>query len=213
MAGWNRSAGGGSVQSLHLGLPQARPGCRGRRRRPYPDTAKPAGRRAAARPLPLRPPHHARDAHAKKRRSIPAAAATLDRGRYPLTKIVRIWLWHPMLASTQPTSRITIAAKPESPNDSIIQKPALGSGLIKLTEMAFGMTRDARKSTKSGVVPPVEGFDEADQRQLDRPSDRADLHGLLCRKPLKGFSLPAGLLRVSAQIRSDHFCQFNGSRP
>ena len=42
MAGWNRSAGGGSVQGLHLGLPKARPGCRGRRRRPYPDTAKPA---------------------------------------------------------------------------------------------------------------------------------------------------------------------------
>ena len=45
----------------------------------------------------------------------------------------------------------------------------------------------------------------------------ADLHGLLRRKPLppvrgrnaKGYSLPAGLLLVSAQIRSDHFGQIN----
>src|SRR5690606_4390176 len=87
----------------------------------------------------------------------------------------------------------------------------LGSGRINLTAMAFEMTRDARKSPKSGVTPTVEGFDAGDRRQLDRPSDRADLHGLHCRKPLKGFSLPAGLLRVSAQIRSDHSCQTNAS--
>ncbi len=43
------------------------------------------------------------------------------------------------------------------------------------------------------------------------PSDRADLHGLLCRKALKGSSLPAALLRASAQIRSDHSNQINRS--
>jgi len=70
--------------------------------------------------------------------------------------------------------------------------------------MAFEMASAARKSPKSGVVPPVEGFDAADRRQFDRPSDRANLHGLLCRKTLKGFSLPAALLRASAHIRADH---------
>jgi hypothetical protein len=87
----------------------------------------------------------------------------------------------------------------------------LGSGPINLTGMAFEMTRDARRCLKSGVVPPVKGIDAVGRRQLDRPSDRADLHGLRRRKPLKGFSLPAGLLLVSAQIRSDHSSQINGS--
>ena len=63
----------------------------------------------------------------------------------------------------------------------------------------------------NGVFLPVEGFDAAGRSQMERPSDRADLHGLLCHKPLKGFSLPTDLLRASAQIRSDHFSQFNGS--
>ncbi len=80
-----------------------------------------------------------------------------------------------------------------------------------MTEMAFGLTSDARKSPTSGACPPVEGFDAAGRRQPDRPSDRADLHGLQRRKPLKGYGLPAGLLLVSAQIRSDHFSQINGS--
>ena len=87
----------------------------------------------------------------------------------------------------------------------------LRSGLVNLTGMAFEMARDARKSPSSGVVPPVEGFDAAGRSQLDRPSDLADLHGLLCRKPLKGSSLPAGLLLASAQIRSDHSSQINES--
>jgi len=80
----------------------------------------------------------------------------------------------------------------------------LGSGPVNMTAMAFDMARDARKSPKSGVVPPVEDFDAADRRQIDRPSGRADLHGLQRRKALKGFSLPAALLLVSVQIRSDH---------
>jgi len=75
--------------------------------------------------------------------------------------------------------------------------------------MAFEMARAARKSPKSGVVPPVEDFDAADRRQLDRHADRANLHGLLCRKALKGLGLPAALLRASAQIRSDHSNQIN----
>jgi hypothetical protein len=77
--------------------------------------------------------------------------------------------------------------------------------------MAFEMARDARKSPKSGMVSPVEDFDAADRRQLDRPSDRTHLRGLLCRKALKGFSLPAALLRASAQIRSDRSDQINRS--
>ena len=80
-----------------------------------------------------------------------------------------------------------------------------------MTEMAFEMTRDARKSPTGGVVPPAEGSDTADRHHIDRPSDRANLHGRLRRKPLKGIDLPAGLLLVSAQIRSDHFSQINGS--
>jgi hypothetical protein len=87
----------------------------------------------------------------------------------------------------------------------------LGSGPIKLTKMAFDMTRDARKSSKNGVGAPVESFDAADRRQIERPSDRANLHGRQRRKALKGFSLPAALLLASAQIRSDHVRQFNGS--
>jgi hypothetical protein len=77
--------------------------------------------------------------------------------------------------------------------------------------MAIETARDARKSPQSGVVPSIEDFDAAGRRQLDRPSDRAGLHGLLCRKPLKGFSLPAGLLRASAQTCSDHSTQINRS--
>ena len=80
-----------------------------------------------------------------------------------------------------------------------------------MTEMAFEMARDARKSPKSGVVPPVEDFDAADRGRIDRPSDRADLHGPARRKALKGSSLPAALLLLSAQIRSDHFSQINRS--
>ena len=63
----------------------------------------------------------------------------------------------------------------------------------------------------SGANPPVEGFDTAGRRQPGRPPDRADLHGLLCRKPLKGIGLPAGLLLVYAQIRSGHCSQINRS--
>jgi hypothetical protein len=77
--------------------------------------------------------------------------------------------------------------------------------------MAFEMARDARKSLRNGVTAPVEGFDVADRRHVDRPSDRADLHGLACRNALKGFSLPAPLLRASVQIRSDHSSQINRS--
>jgi len=82
-----------------------------------------------------------------------------------------------------------------------------------MTGKAAVMTRDARKSPKSGAFPPVEDFDTAGRRQRGRPSDRADLHGLLCRKPLKGFGLPAGLLLVSAQIRSGHSSQISRSCP
>ncbi len=77
--------------------------------------------------------------------------------------------------------------------------------------MAIKMARYARKSPRSGAVAPVEDFDAADRGQIKRPSDRTNLHGLLWRKALKGFSLPAASLRASAQIRSDHSNQINRS--
>ena len=77
--------------------------------------------------------------------------------------------------------------------------------------MALEMARYARKSPKSGAVAPIEGFDAADRSQIKRPLDRTNLHGLLCRKALKGFSLPAASLRASVQIRSDHSDQINRS--
>ena len=79
-----------------------------------------------------------------------------------------------------------------------------------MIEMAFDMASHTRKSSKSGVYPPVEGFDAVGRRQIDRLSDRACLHGLLCRNPLKVARLPAGLLLASAQMRHDHFNQING---
>ena len=62
----------------------------------------------------------------------------------------------------------------------------LGSGPINLDGLAFNMTRYARRSLKSGADAPVEGFDKADRSHIDRPSDRANLHGLQRRKSLKG---------------------------
>lgn len=80
-----------------------------------------------------------------------------------------------------------------------------------MIEMAVEMASNTRKSPKSGVRPPVEGFDIGGRSHIGRPSDRAHLHGLPCRKPLKVFRLPAVLLRASVQIRHDHFNQINGS--
>ena len=79
--------------------------------------------------------------------------------------------------------------------------------------MAFDMASHTRKSPKSGVYPPVEGFDAVGRRQIERPSDRAGLHGLLCRNPLNVIRHPAGLLLASAQTRHDHFNQMTESCP
>ena len=80
-----------------------------------------------------------------------------------------------------------------------------------MIEMAFDMASHTRKSPKSGVYPPVECFDAVGRRQIERPSDRAHLHRLLCRNPLKVKRRPAGLLLASAQTRLDHFNHMNGS--
>ncbi len=80
-----------------------------------------------------------------------------------------------------------------------------------MTEMANGLTRNARKSPQSGVASPVEDFDEAGRNHIERPSDRSDLHGRQRRKPLKDGCLPAGSLLVSAQIRFDHFNHIDGT--
>lgn len=77
--------------------------------------------------------------------------------------------------------------------------------------MAVEMASNTRKSPKSGVYPPVEVFDAVGRRHTGRPSDRVDLHRVLCRKPLKVRRLPAGLLLASAQTHLDHFNQINGS--
>ena len=77
--------------------------------------------------------------------------------------------------------------------------------------MAFDRASHTRKSPKSGVYPPVEGFDAVGRWQIDRPLDRARLHGLLCRNPLKVGRRPAGLLLASAQTSLDHLSPINGS--
>jgi hypothetical protein len=82
---------------------------------------------------------------------------------------------------------------------------------MNVIEMAVEMASNTRKSARSGAYPPVERFDAVGCSHIGRPSDRADLYGLLCRKSLKVGRLPAALLRASAQIRHDHFNQINGS--
>ena len=76
---------------------------------------------------------------------------------------------------------------------------------MNMIDMAFGMARNARKGALGGVISPVKRLDAAGRRLIERPSDRALLPGLLCRKSLKGYSLPANLLLASEQIRADHF--------
>ena len=76
---------------------------------------------------------------------------------------------------------------------------------MNMIYMAFEMTRNARKGALGGVISPVKRLDAAGRRQIERPLDRAHLPGLLCRKSLKGDSLPANLLLASEQIRADHF--------
>ena len=104
-----------------------------------------------------------------------------------------------------------------------------------MIEMAVEMVSDTRKRAKSGVYPPVEGFDAVGRRHIGRPSDRATYRGrsglqptawwhpLRRRKPLKVAArlvrrtrankagLPAALLLASAHMRSDHVTQINGS--
>lgn len=60
-----------------------------------------------------------------------------------------------------------------------------------MIEMAFVMTRNTRKSLKSGVHPPVKGFDAVVRRQNKRPLDWIDLHGLMRCFSLKTNRFPA----------------------
>lgn len=77
-------------------------------------------------------------------------------------------------------------------------------------EMAFDIARNTRKNPQIGACVPLGDFDAAGRQQIVRPLDRANLHGLPRRKPLKDGRLPAGSLLGSAQIRSDHFNRING---
>ncbi len=78
-----------------------------------------------------------------------------------------------------------------------------------MIDMASGMTRNARKSPKTGMVPPAADFDKACRDQGNCFSDRADLNGQRCRIPSKDINRPAVFLLVSAQIRSDHINHTN----
>ena len=60
-----------------------------------------------------------------------------------------------------------------------------------MIEMAFVMTRNTRKSSKSGVHPPVKSFDVVVCRQNNRPSDWINLHGLMRCLALKTRRFPA----------------------
>ncbi|OSQ50149.1 hypothetical protein TALK_01285 [Thalassospira alkalitolerans] len=63
-----------------------------------------------------------------------------------------------------------------------------GPGLINTIELATAM------------IVPYKEFDAKWCYHSGCPSDRSDLHGLLCRKILKDLYLPAILRRASAQI-------------
>ena len=62
-----------------------------------------------------------------------------------------------------------------------------------MIKMAGEMARDTRRSAQSGVCPPVKRSDAEARRQIARPSDWADLHGLMRRKPLKVDKTSCGL--------------------
>ncbi|MGU3398360.1 hypothetical protein ACLBWS_01215, partial [Brucellaceae bacterium D45D] len=61
----------------------------------------------------------------------------------------------------------------------------LGSGPINLMRMASEMTRYARKTVKTGVVPPVEQFDGADRQVILMSEGCGPSTRLLRRKALK----------------------------
>tara|TARA_B100000674_G_C37816670_1_gene903774 strand:- start:245 stop:445 length:201 start_codon:yes stop_codon:yes gene_type:complete len=66
--------------------------------------------------------------------------------------------------------------------------------------MAAFMFVKSKEKPAGRVGIPDKGFDAGVCKHKSCPSDRSDLHGLLCRKTLKDIYLPAALLRVSAQI-------------
>ncbi len=73
-----------------------------RRQRPRLPPTHRLRRRAACRPKPPRPLHHARDAHPKQHRRRTARATARHRRRDPLPQIIRIRSRHPMLTSATP---------------------------------------------------------------------------------------------------------------
>ncbi|MEM6616398.1 MAG: hypothetical protein AAF619_07705, partial [Pseudomonadota bacterium] len=76
---------------------------------------------------------------------------------------------------------------------------------------ALDMARDTRKSSKSGVFPPVEGFFDGDRRQIERPKDEVSLHTGLRSKALKTRGFPAAFRLACAQTHPHHACETNGS--
>lgn len=71
-----------------------------------------------------------------------------------------------------------------------------------MIEMATEMTVKYKENPEVLGDSPHEGFDAVDRCHFGCPTDRSNLHGLLCRKNWKDKYLPAFLLRASAQIRT-----------
>ena len=76
----------------------------------------------------------------------------------------------------------------------------LGSGPINLIGMAELKFVKSKENTAKRVGIPLKVFDAGVCKFKLCPSDRSDLHGLLCRNTLKDRYLSTVLLRVSAQI-------------
>jgi hypothetical protein len=80
-----------------------------------------------------------------------------------------------------------------------------------MVAVAFKLTRDTRKSAKSGVTPRLSALTQKIAARLDVLRDGVNLHGRLRSKALKTVRFPAVLRLASAQIPSHHSDQINGS--
>jgi hypothetical protein len=71
-----------------------------------------------------------------------------------------------------------------------------------MIEMATDMKAKYKEKPDVQGQSPREGFDAEVRFHISCPSDRSNLHGLLCRKIWKDINLSTILLRASAQIRT-----------
>jgi hypothetical protein len=75
-----------------------------------------------------------------------------------------------------------------------------GSGPVHLIGLAELIGGKSKEKPAGRVGIPYKGFDAGVCNDKLCAWDRSDLHGLLCRKTLEDWYLPAVLLGVSAQI-------------